>query len=114
MKLTYRREGDYLLPNLEAPESPKIGKYGMLRHRFLRENRKAILNGMQMSGELNRHLEQIDWEATEMVERLTKQMAQEQGVNEQMKATNQMKWIGMMNSLKASAEEIVLKELIYS
>ena len=114
MKLTYRREGDYLLPNLEAPESPKIGKYGMLRHRFLRENRKAVLNGMQMSGELNRHLEQIDREATEMVERLTKQMAQEQGVNEQMKATDQMKWIGMMNSLKASAEEIVLKELIYS
>ena len=114
MELTYRQEGDYLLPNLEAPESPKIGKYGMLRHRFLRENRKAVLNGMQMSGELNRHLEQIDREATEMVERLTKQMAKEQGVNEQMKATDQMKWVQMMNSLKASAEETVLNELVYS
>ena len=114
MELTYRQESDYLLPNLEAPESPKIGKYGMLRHRYLREHKKAILSGMQLSGELNNHLEQIDREATEMVERLTREMAEKQGVNEQMKATNQMRWIGLMNSLKASAEEIVLKELIYS
>ena len=114
MELTYRREGDYLLPNLEAPESPKIGKYGMLRYRYLRNHKRAVLSGMQISGELNSHLEQIDREATETVERLTRQMAKEQGVNEQMKATDQMKWVGMMNSLKASAEEIVLKELIYS
>ena len=114
MELTYRREGDYLLPNLEAPEAPKIGKYGMLRHQYLREYKRAILTGMQMSGELNSHLEQIDREATEMVERLTKQMAKEQGVNEQMKKTDQMKWVQMMNSLKASAEEIVLSQLVYN
>ena len=114
MKLTYRQEGDILLPNLKAPETPKIGKYGMLRHEYLRNHKRAILNGMQMTGKLNDHLEQIDREATEMVERLTKQMAKEQGVNEQMKQTDQMKWVGMMNSLKASAEEIVLNELIYS
>ena len=114
MELTYRREGDYLLPNLEAPESPKIGKYGMLRHHYLRENKRAILTGMQMSGELNSHLEQIDREATEEVERLTRQMAKEQGVNEKMKKTDQMKWVQMMNSLKASAEEIVLNQLVYN
>ena len=114
MELTYRREGDYLLPNLEAPESPKIGKYGMLRHQYLRNHKRAILTGMQMSGELNSHLEQIDREATEEVERLTKQMAKEQGVNEQMKKTDQMKWVQMMNSLKASAEEIVLSQLVYN
>ena len=114
MEVTYRPEGDYLLPNLDAPEAPKIGKYGMLRHRYLREHKKAIFTGMLLSGELNSHLEQIDREATEMVERLIRQMAKEQGVNEQMKATDQMKWVGMMNSLKASAEEIVLKELVYS
>ena len=114
MELTYRREGDYLLPNLEAPESPKIGKYGMLRHQYLRNHKRAILTGMQMSGELNSHLEQIDREATEMVERLTSQMAKAQGVNEQMKQTDQMKWVGMMNSIKASAEETVLSELVYS
>ncbi len=114
MEPTYRQEGDYLLPNLEAPESPKIGKYGMLRHRYLHDHKRAIFTGMLLSGELNSHLEQIDREATETVEKLTLQMAKEQGVNEQMKATDQMKWVGMMNSLKASAEEIVLRELIYS
>ena len=114
MELTYRREGDYLLPNLEAPESPKIGKYGMLRHQYLRNHKRAILTGMQMSGELNSHLEQIDREATEEVERLTKQMAKEQGVDEKMKKTDQMKWVQMMNSLKASAEEIVLNQLVYN
>ena len=114
MELTYRREGDYLLPNLEAPESPKIGKYGMLRHQYLRNHKRAILTGMQMSGELNAHLEQIDREATEVVERLTKQMAKEQGVDEKMKKTDQMKWVQMMNSLKASAEEIVLNQLVYN
>lgn len=114
MELTYRREGDYLLPNLEAPESPKIGKYGMLRFRYLRDQKKAIFSGMQMSGNLNSHLEQIDREATEEVERLTRQMAKEQGVNEKMKKTDQMKWVQMMNSLKASAEEIVLNQLVYN
>ena len=114
MELTYRREGDYLLPNLEAPESPKIGKYGMLRHQYLRNHKRAILTGMQMSGELNIHLEQLDREATEEVERLTKQMAKEQGVDEKMKKTDQMKWVQMMNSLKASAEEIVLSQLVYN
>lgn len=113
MELTYRKEGDYFLPNLEAPESPKIGKYGMLRHQYLRENKRAILTGMQMAGTLKTHLEQIDREATEKVERLTAEMASRQGVNEQMKRTDQMKWVGMMNLIKASAEEIVFRELIY-
>ena len=114
MELTYRREGDYLLPNLEAPESPKIGKYGMLRHEYLRNHKRAVLTGMQMSGSLNSHLEQIDREATEEVERLTNRMAKEQGVNEKMKKADQMKWVGLMNSLKASAEEIVLNQLVYN
>ena len=114
MELTYRQEGDYLLPNLEAPESPKIGKYGMLRHQYLREHKKAIFTGMMLSGELNSHLEQIDREATEEVERLTNQMAKKQSVDEKMKRTDQMKWVQMMNSLKASAEEIVLNQLVYN
>ena len=114
MELTYRREGDYLLPNLEAPESPKIGKYGMLRHRYLREHKRAMFTGMQMAGTLNDHLEQIDREATEAVERLTSQMAKTEGVTEQMKQTDQMRWVRLMNSIKASAEEIVLVELVYN
>ncbi len=113
MEITYRKEGDYLLPKLKAPESPKIGKYGMLRHRYLRDHKRAILTGMQMAGTLNAHLEQIDREATETVERMTKQMAKEQGANEQMKRTDQMRWVGVMNSLRVSAEEIVIRELLY-
>ena len=113
MELTYRKEGDYFLPNLEAPERPKIGKYGMLRHQYLRENKRAILTGMQMAGTLNAHLEQIDREATEKVERLTKQMAEAQGVNEELKRNDQMRWVGLMNSLRASAEEIVLNKFVF-
>ncbi|MBQ7500488.1 MAG: TnpV protein, partial [Clostridia bacterium] len=93
---------------------PRIGKYGTLRRDYLRNQKKAIYTGMMISGKLKEHLEQIDREAMETVEKLTREMAKKLGVNEQMKATDQMKWIGMMNSLKAQAEETVLAELIYS
>ena len=111
---TYRQEGDVLIPNLEAPEAPKIGKYGMLRHQYLRTHKRAILTGMQISGELNDHLEQIDREATEMVERLTSQMAKAEGVTEALKRSNQMAWVGAMNSIRDRAEETVLNDLIYA
>ena len=111
---TYRQEGDYLIPNLEAPEAPKIGKYGMLRHQYLRAYKRAILTGMQISGELNDHLEQIDREVTEMVERLTSQMAEAEGVTEALKRSDQMAWVGAMNSIRERAEETVLNDLIYA
>lgn len=114
MELTYRTEGDYRLPNLEAPEAPKVGKYGMLRRSYLKSHRNGYYTGMQLSGRLNTHLEKIDREATEMVERLTARMAREQGVTEELKASDQMKWVQMMNNIKHSAEEIVLTELVYS
>ena len=114
MDLTYRIEGDYLLPNLTVPEAPKIGKYGTLRRNFLKEHKDPIYTGMLLSGKLNSHLEEIDRKADEMMERLTTQMAQSEGVTESLKATDQMKWVGMMNNIRHSAEEIVLKELVYS
>ena len=114
MELTYRKEGDYLLPNIQAPEAPKIGKYGMLRHTFLRRYRKTMLSGLQLNGKLNDHLEQIDRQANEMMETLMSEMAKLQGVNEELKASNQMKWVQMMNSIRASAEETVLKDIVYS
>ena len=114
MELTYRKEGDYLLPNIQAPEAPKIGKYGMLRHTFLRRYRKTMLSGLQLNGKLNEHLEQIDRQANEMMETLTAQMAKQEGVNESLKAENQMKWVQMMNNIRASAEETVLKDIVYS
>ena len=114
MELTYRQAGDYLLPNLQAPETPKIGKYGMLRHTFLRNYRKTMLSGLQLNGRLNEHLEQIDRQANEMMEALTRETAKKQGVNETLKAIDQMKWVRMMNNIRASAEETVLKEIVYS
>ena len=114
MELTYRREGDYLLPNLKAPEAPKIGKYGMLRREYLRKNRDPIYTGMFLKGTLNSHLEETDRKANEMLESLTTQMAKSEGVTESLKSKNQMLWVQMMNNIRSRAEEIVLTELIYS
>lgn len=111
---TYHREGDYLLPDLEAPEAPRIGKYGLLRHQYLRTHKRAILTGLQMSGKLNAHLEQIDREATETEQRLIAQIAASQGVTESLKRRDQMAWVGVMNNIRERAEEIVLNELIYA
>ena len=114
MNLTYTMQGDYLLPNLEVPESPKVGKYGMLRRSFLRSHKQALYTGMMLEGTLNSHLEQVDKEATMLLEKLTTQMMQEQGLTEELKSRNQMLWVQQMNNLRQSAEEVVLKELIYS
>ena len=113
MAVTYRTEGDYQLPNLTAPEAPTVGKYGMLRRSYLRSHRNGIYTGLMLSGKLNSHLEEIDRQASEMLENLTTQMAQDQGVTENLKALDQMKWVRLMNSIRASAEEMVLTELIY-
>ena len=114
MEVTYRTEGDYRLPNLDVPEAPRVGKYGMLRRSYLANHRHGIYTGMLMTGELNSHLEEIDRQATEMVDSLTERMAAEQGVNESLKASNQLKWVGLMNNIRASAEEVVLTELVYA
>ena len=114
MELTYTRQGDYLYPNLTLPKSPKVGKYGMLRRTYLRNHRRGLYTGMMLSQTLNEHLEEIDQKAFEMVERLTQQMAKEQGVTEVLKASNQMEWVQQMNAIRASAEEVVMSELIYS
>ena len=114
MELTYHWEGDYQIPDLTIGEKQEpIGKYGMLRRTFLRKNRSGIYTGMQLTGKLNAHLEEIDRQATEMMGQLVAQMAREQGVTEDLKAQDQMKWVGLMNSIRATVEEIVLRELIY-
>ena len=114
MNLTYTMQGDYLLPDLEVPESPKVGKYGMLRRSFLRNHKQALYTGMMLEDTLNRHLEQVDKEANMLLEKLMTQMMQEQGLTEELKSRNQMLWVQQMNNLRQSAEEVVLKELIYS
>ena len=114
MELTYRTEGDYRLPNLDVPEAPKVGKYGMLRRSYLRKNKSGIYTGMMLSGKLDSHLAEIDRQATELVDSLTSRMAAEQGVNESLKASDPMKWVGLMNNIQASAEDVALTELVYA
>ena len=113
MELIYRQEGDYLLPNVTVPESPRIGKYGMLRRDFLRKHRDPIYTGMLLAGTLNSHLEETDRAAKEMLDRMISQMAQKEGVTESLKASDQMLWVQRMNSIQSRAEETVLTELIY-
>ena len=114
MELTYTMQGDYLLPNLIAPESPKIGKYGMLRRKYLQKYKQGLYSGMMLSGKLNSHLEEIDRQANSMLNRIIEEMKKNLGVTESLKASDQMRWVQMMNNIKSSAEETVLTELIYS
>ena len=114
MELTYTMQGDYLIPDLTVPEGPKLGKYGTLRRTFLRKHRDGIYTGMLLNGTLNSHLEEVDRQANEMMERLTRQMAEKQGVTERLKAEDQMRWVQMMNSIRHSAEEVILNDLIYA
>ena len=112
--LTYTQRGDYLIPDLEALEVPRIGKFGTMRHQYLRDYHRGIFDGMLLKGTLNEHLEQIDRQANEMMDRLTSQMAQTEGMTEQLKASDQMTWVGRMNSIWARAEEIVTRDLIFA
>ena len=111
-KLTNHWEGDYLIPDLVAPESLHIGIWGERRRRFLRTVKRPIYTGMLFSGALNAHLEEIDRTAEEMFDRLMTQMAEREGVTEQLKAEDQMTWVQRMNSIRYRAEEIVQKDLI--
>ena len=114
MELTYTMQGDYLIPDLTVPESPKLGKYGMLRRTFLREHRDGIYTGMLLNGTLNSHLEEVDRQAQKMLDDLTEQMKALNGGTEQLKAEDQMRWVQMMNSIRHSAEEVILNDLIYA
>ena len=112
--MSYTLHGDYYLPDLVLrEEEPTYGKYGMLRKQFLKEHRSARYQYMLLTGKLNEHLNQIDQEAREQVETLMEQMTEKQGVTEELKAQDQMKWVRLMINIKSSAEEIVLKNMIY-
>ena len=112
--MSYTLHGDYYLPDLVLrEEEPTYGKYGMLRKQFLKEHRPIRYQNLLLSGKLTAHLNQIDQEVTEQVEVLMKQMVEKQGVTEELKVQDQMKWVRLMNNIKASAEEIVVKNTIY-
>ena len=110
----YTVHGDYYLPDLVLrEEEPTYGKYGMLRKQFLKEHRSARYQYLLLTGKLNEHLNQTDQEAREQVEMLMKQMAEKKGVTEELKVQDQMKWVRLMNNIKVSAEEIILKNTVY-
>lgn len=114
---TYTQVGDYFLPNLQLPEEGQranIGVWGMRHKRYLKEHRKATYATLLTSGKLNSYLAEIDRQAEEMFLRLVNQMADAEGVTEQLKADNQMKWVGRMNNIRNRAMEIVNSELIYA
>lgn len=116
MDITYTKIGDYFVPNLVLSESVKdfrIGKYGRLRLKYLKENKKAEYIILNMNGELKKHLMEIDKLAKDRVEFLIKQQVERQNVDEKLKEKDQLKWVGMMNNIKNSAEEIVINELIF-
>ena len=113
---TYTQVGDYLLPNLELPEEEQqsIGGWGQRRRRDLKEHRRAAYATLLTSGKLNSYLADIDRQAEELFSRLVKQMAEAEGVTEQLKADNQMEWVGRVNNIRNRAMEIVNSELIYT
>lgn len=114
-ELTYIQHGDYLYPNLISDKKPvELGKYGRMRRTYLIEHRPVLLNQLVLSGKLFPHLAEINQTAEARLELLMTQLKEQNGVTEELKARDQMKWVAMMNSLKAQAEEIILTELVYS
>lgn len=111
-ELTYTRVGDYYLPNLLPPPEPQIGIWGQRRRDYLRKDRNPIYIGMLLAGTLNDHLESIDQQANIMFSQIVTSLAQTEGITEQLKAYDQLAWVGLMNSIRHRATEIVTKELI--
>ena len=112
--LKYELVGDYYYPCLEAPEAPKVGRFGMLYHDYLRNHKKVTYSGLMLSGKLKEHIENIDRQAEEMFSQLVYQMKQAEGITEQFKAADQLEWVRCMNSIRGRAEEIVESEVVFA
>ena len=117
-KITYHREGDYYVPDLYLEKENykndyQIGKYGHLRLQYLKEHKKAEYTIMLLDGTLRKHIVDIDIQANERLEILMKQMLEKNPIDENLKDIDPLKWTGLMNNYKNSAEEIIFKELIY-
>jgi len=115
MELTYRNEGDYLIPNLMVKTKSHLTlcKYAYLRKKYLKQHRKVLYINLLTSGDLTEHLWDIEQTALERMEIITKAMAAKENLTEELKANDPMKWTGLMNSIRSAAEETILQELIY-
>ena len=113
--IEYVRNGDYYIPNLTVPDEKvyKIGKYGRMHAKFIKENRPCFYSMKMLNGTWLAYLEEVDTSTKEMVDKLIKDMAVKQGITEELKAKDQMAWVGAMNNIRNRAEEIILQKLIY-
>ena len=114
MEITYSKSGDYYLPDLAISEKEPAtyGRFGRMRLQYLKEHRRATYINLKTSGQLTQHLNEIDREANKMLRLLIEQMAQAQGITEQLKAENQMAWVGAMNNIRSIVEEILVRAII--
>ena len=107
--------GDYYFPNIAPPEKKhSIGKYGMLHEEYIKQHRPGFYSRLILTGKLNDYLYEIDKTCHERIELMIKDMAKTEGVTEEMKSENQLKWVGLMNNIKARAEEIIYSEIVYA
>ena len=116
MEMTYTKVGDYYIPDLALDDGAEyeIGVYGRIRQRFLKEHHSGTYTSMILTGRLWKHLAEIDATCHERMDFLISTMARQEGVTEALKATDQMEWVGRMNSIRSRAEEIIFRELIYA
>ena len=116
MEVTYRMQNGYQVPNLLMPQTPEVhlGKYAELRRQYIKKHRRVLYTNLKTSGQLAAHLAEIEETAKQMVTQAVTQMAKAEGVTEELKARDPMKWVQLMNNLRNAAEETILTELIYS
>ena len=112
---TYTQSRDYFVPDIALPEGSnrKIGKYGRMRHRYLKEHRPVIYSAMILDGTLWEHLAEIDLNCNNQLDVLISGMQEKQGITEELKAREPMAWVGAMNNIRSCAEEIIFRELVY-
>lgn len=111
--LDYTLHGDYYLPDLGVEPGYPLGKYGMMRMQYLKEHRPGLYTRLLLSGKLNNDLHQADVQAQNLLDTMIPQMAKEVGVTEQLKMTDQLRWVGMMNAIKNQVEEIIRSQIVY-
>jgi len=112
---TYTLAGDFLIPNLSSPDTPHepIGKYGRMRQAYLKDHHPGLYSRLILSGSLYEHLAEVERTCQERLETMIPQMAKQQGITEELKVRDQLGWVGRMNEIQHSAEEIALSEIVY-
>lgn len=115
MNISYTKKGDYLLPNLILKEKVQfnIGKYGLLRLQYIKKEKLGLYFDLLVNDTLNEYLHEVDITVMEKVQKLIKELAEKENINEELKQDNQMLWVSKMNNIKNTVEEIILKEYIY-